>query len=128
MRKMLLIIISAIAVFALVACTGNKVDESTSKKIISKAEGIVSLLNEAKYKEVHEKFESKMKAGLPEEKMKDLTPVIEKAGTFEKIEKQSIEEKDGLYTVILVAKYSKEQRTFIITYNDKEEIAGLFIK
>ncbi|MGN4504955.1 DUF3887 domain-containing protein [Bacillus cereus group sp. MYBK58-1] len=128
MRKMLLIIISAIAVFALVACTGNKVDESTSKKIISKAEGIVSLLNEAKYKEVHEKFDSKMKAGLPEEKMKDLTPVIEKAGTFEKIKKQSIEEKDGLYTVILVAKYSKEQRTFIITYNDKEEIAGLFIK
>ncbi|EJR16715.1 DUF3887 domain-containing protein [Bacillus cereus] len=128
MRKMLLIIISAIAVFVLVACTGNKVDESTSKKIISKAEGIVSLLNEAKYKEVHEKFDSKMKAGLPEEKMKDLTPVIEKAGTFEKIEKQSIEEKDGLYTVILVAKYSKEQRTFIITYNDKEEIAGLFIK
>ncbi|MDK7491239.1 DUF3887 domain-containing protein [Bacillus paranthracis] len=128
MRKMLLIIISTIAVFALVACTGNKVDESTSKKIISKAEGIVSLLNEAKYKEVHEKFDSKMKAGLPEEKMKDLTPVIEKAGTFEKIEKQSIEEKDGLYTVILVAKYSKEQRTFIITYNDKEEIAGLFIK
>ena len=81
-----------------------------------------------KYKEVHEKFDSKMKAALSEEKMKDLTPIIEKAGTFEKIEKQSIEEKDGLYTVILVAKYSKEQRTFIITYNDKEEIAGLVIK
>ena len=69
-----------------------------------------------------------MTAGLKKEKMNELTPVIEKAGTFEKIEKQSIEEKDGLYTVILVAKYSKEQRTFIITYNDKEEIAGLFIK
>ncbi|ALQ68588.1 DUF3887 domain-containing protein [Bacillus thuringiensis] len=128
MRKMLLILLSAIAVFALAACTGNKVDKNTSKKFIPKAEEIVSLLNEAKYKEVHEKFDSKMKAGLPEEKMKDLTPVIEKAGTFEKIEKQSIEENDGLYTVILVAKYSKEQRTFIITYNDKEEIAGLFIK
>ncbi|GLV64572.1 hypothetical protein Bmyc01_32420 [Bacillus mycoides] len=38
------------------------------------------------------------------------------------------EEKAGLYTVVLVAKYSKEQRTFIITYNDKEEIAGLYIK
>ncbi|MEG7843671.1 hypothetical protein J0804_14520 [Bacillus mobilis] len=45
--------------------------------------------------------------------MKELSPIIEK---------------DGLYTVILVAKYSKEQRTYIITYNDKEEIAGLFIK
>ena len=127
MRRMLLII-SAIAAFALAACTGNNVDESTSKKFIPKAEEIVSLLNEAKYKEVHGKFDSKMKAGLPEEKMKDLTPVIEKAGTFEKIEKKTKKKKDGLYTVILVAKYSKEQRTFIITYNDKEEIAGLFIK
>ncbi|PDZ69380.1 hypothetical protein CON30_05315 [Bacillus cereus] len=128
MRRMLLIMISAIAAFALAACTGNKVDESTSKKFIPKAEEIVSLLNEVKYKDVHEKFDSKMKAGLPEEKMKDLTAVIEKAGAFEKIVKKSIEEKDGLYTVILVAKYSKEQRTYIITYNDKEEIAGLFIK
>ncbi len=77
---------------------------------------------------MHEKFDSKMKTALSEEKMKNLTPVIEKTGTFEKIEKKSIEEKDGLYTVVLVAKYSKEQRTFIVTYNDKEEIAGLYIK
>ena len=42
---------------------------------------------------MHEKFDSKMTAALSEEKMKDLTPIIEKAGTFEKIEKQSIEEK-----------------------------------
>ena len=68
MRRMLLIIISAIAAFALAACTGNNVDESTSKKFIPKAEEIVSLLNEAKYKEVHGKFDSKMKAGLPEKK------------------------------------------------------------
>ncbi|MGG0725604.1 DUF3887 domain-containing protein [Bacillus mycoides] len=128
MKRMVLIIISAIAAFALAACTGNKVDESTSKKFIPKAEEIVTLLNESKYKEVHEKFDSKMKTALSEEKMKDLTPVIEKAGTFEKIEKKSIEEKDGLYTVVLVAKYSNENRTFIVTYNDKEEIAGLYIK
>lgn len=69
-----------------------------------------------------------MKSALSEEQMKELTPIIEKAGTFEKIEKKSIEEKDGLYTVILVAKYNKEQRTFIVTYNDKEEIAGLVIR
>ena len=93
MRRMLLIIISAIAAFALAACTGNKVDESTSKKFIPKAEEIVLLLNEAKYKEVHEKFDSKMKAGITRRKMKDLTPVIEKAGTFEKIEKNRLKKK-----------------------------------
>lgn len=79
MRRMLLIIISAIAAFALAACTGNKVDQSTSKNFIPKAEEIVSLLNEAKYKEVHEKFDSKMKSALSEEQMKELTPIIEKS-------------------------------------------------
>lgn len=93
MKRMVLIIISAIAAFALAACTGNKVDESTSKKFIPKAEEIVTLLNEAKYKEVHEKFDSKMKTALSEAKMKDLTPVIEKSGTFEKIEKSRLKKK-----------------------------------
>ena len=77
---------------------------------------------------MREKFDSKMKAALSEEKMKDLYTYNRESWYIRKIEKQSIEEKDGLYTVILVAKYSKEQRTFIITYNDKEEIAGLVIK
>lgn len=36
MKRMLLIIISAIAAFALAACTGNKVDESTSKSLFRK--------------------------------------------------------------------------------------------
>jgi hypothetical protein len=31
---------------------------------------------------VHEKFDSKIKTALSEEKMKDLTPVIEKAGLY----------------------------------------------
>ena len=75
---------------------------------------------------MHGKFDSKMKSWITRRK-NERSYTCNRAGTFEKIEKKSIEEKDGLYTVILVAKYSKEQRTFIITYNDKEEIAGLFI-
>lgn len=42
---------------------------------------------------MHEKFDSKMKTALSEEKMKDLTPVIEKTGTFEKIEKSRLKKK-----------------------------------
>lgn len=128
MKRILLPILSAMIVFALVACGSNKVDNSTSEKYITKAEKIVSLLNEGKYKEVHEMFDNKMKAGLPEDQMTKLTPIIEKSGTFEKIDKSSVEEKDGLYVVILVAKYSKENRVFTVTFNDKEEVAGLFIK
>ncbi|MFJ8527515.1 DUF3887 domain-containing protein [Bacillus sp. NPDC094106] len=128
MKRILLTMLSAMVVFALVACGSNKVDEKASKKYITKAEEIVSLLNEGKYNEVHAKFDNQMKAGLPEDKMKELTPLIEKSGKFEKIDKSSVEEKDGMYVVILVAKYSKENRVFTVSFNDKEEVAGLFIK
>lgn len=128
MKRILLTMLSAMVVFLLVACGGNKVDNETSEKYITKAEEIVSLLNEGKYKEVHAMFDKQMKTGLPEEKMKELTPIIEESGNFEKIEKSSVEEKDGMYVTILVAKYSKENRVFTVTFNDKEEVAGLFIK
>lgn len=36
-----------------------------------------------------------MKTGLPVEQIGDLTPVIEGSGKFEKIDKSSVEEKDG---------------------------------
>ena len=42
---------------------------------------------------MHEKFDSKMKAALSEEKMKDLTPIIEKAGTFEKLKNNRLKKK-----------------------------------
>ncbi|GED17986.1 DUF3887 domain-containing protein [Aneurinibacillus migulanus] len=128
MKRILLTMLSAMVVFVLVACGGNKVDDLTSKKYITKAEEIVSLLNKGKYKEVHAMFDNQMKTGLPEEQMTKLTPIIKESGDFEEIDKSSVEEKDGLYIVILVAKYSKENRVFTLSFNNKEEVAGLFIK
>ena len=128
MKRMLLTMLSALAMLTLVACGGNKVDDSTSEKYIGKAEEIVLLLNEAKYNDVHAMFDDQMKTGLPEDQMEELTPIIEQSGDFENIDKSSVEEKDGLYIVVLVAKYSKENRVFTITFNDKDEVAGLFIK
>lgn len=128
MKKFLATILGFMAILTLVACGGNTVDDSTSEKYISKAEEVVSLLNELNYKEVHEMFNEQMKTELPEEKMEELTPIIEKSGDFEKIDKSSVEEKDGYYIVVLVAKYSDENRVFTISFNNKDEVAGLFIK
>ncbi|WP_068677110.1 DUF3887 domain-containing protein [Oceanobacillus sp. Castelsardo] len=128
MKRILLTILGSMAILTLVACGGNTVDDSTSEKYISKAEEIVSLLNEINYKAIHEMFDEQMKTGLPEEQMEELTPIIEKSGDFEKIDKSSVEKKDGFYIVVLVAKYSNENRVFTITFNNKDEVAGLFIK
>ncbi len=128
MKKILFVMFSVLVMLGLVGCGGNKVDESTSKKYISKGEEIVSLLNEGKYEEVHTMFDAEMTAGLSVNKMQDLTPIIKQSGKFEKIDKSSVEEKDGIYIVILVAKYSENNRVFTISFNNKDEVAGLYIK
>lgn len=128
MKKIALIMISVLTVLVLVACGGNKVDDATAEKYITKAEEIVSLLNENNYKEVHAMFDEEMEKGLPVDDMEELSPVINQSGEFEEIDKSSVEEKDGFFIVVLVAKYSEENRTFTVTFNDKDEVAGLFIQ
>jgi hypothetical protein len=76
-----------ILVLTLVACGGNKVDDSMAKKYVTKAEKIIHLLNEGNYKKVHAMFDDKMKTGLLVKDMKELTPVIRKSGDFKEIEK-----------------------------------------
>lgn len=128
MKKVVLMMISVITVLALVACGGNKVDDATAEKYITKAEEIVSLLNEGNYTDVHAMFNEEMETGLPVSDMEELTPVIAQSGEFSEIDKASVEEKDGHFIVVLVAKYSEENRTYTLTFNDKDEVAGLFIK
>ena len=127
MKKMLFILLGACLMLVFVAC-GNKVDEETSNKYSSKAKEVVSLLNEANYKEIHEVFDGNMKVSLPEDDMNDLTPRIEESGNFKEYKKSSVEEKDGYYIVVLVADYSEKSRIYTITFNDQEQISGLYIK
>ena len=87
MKRMLFTMLSVVVMLALVACGGNKVDDATAEKYVAKAEEVVSLINEAKYKEVHAMFDETMKEKLPEDQMEELTPIIEQSGTFEKIDK-----------------------------------------
>jgi len=127
-RSMFITILVTMLMLLLAACGGNKVDDATAEKYITQAEEIVALLNEQHYEEIHAKFNDEMKAGLPVEDMEELTPIIEESGNFQEMDKASVEEEDGLYVTVLVAKYSNENRVFTITFNEDEEVAGLFIK
>lgn len=127
MKKLLLIFISILAVSALAAC-GNKLDEETADQYITQAKEVVQLLNEENYEKVKEQFDAKMKAEFKEEHKEGLRSIIADAGQFKAFEKQSVEEKDSLYTVVLVAKYSKVDHVYTIFINENNEIAGLYIK
>lgn len=127
MKRKLLFLFSVLAVLALAAC-GNKVDEATAEKYTGKAEEVILLLSEGKYEEVHAMFNKEMEDALPVGEMDALTPLIEEAGKFEKINKASVEEKDGYYVTVTVAKYSKKNRIFTITFDENDNIAGLYVK
>lgn len=127
MKRFLITIFTVALMIVLVACGGNKVDDTIADKHIAHAEKIVSLLNDGNYEEVHSMFDEMMKAGLPVNAMEDLTPVIKESGSFEKIDKRSVEENEGMYTTVLAAKYSEKNRVFTITFDGNDKVAGLYI-
>ena len=127
MKKIVGIVCSLLIVATLAAC-GSNVDEETSETYIGKAKEVVNLLNKGEYGNVHAMFNDQMKAGLSEDQMAELGPVIKQSGDFEKIDKASVEEKDSIYVTVLVAKYSKENRVYTISFTEDDKITGLFIQ
>ncbi len=127
MKKTLCLIVSSFLLILLAAC-GSNVDGATADKYIDKAKIVVDNLNAENYEDVYAQFDSTMKNSLSTEQMAELGPIIKASGTFEKIGKESIEEKDGNFIVVLVAEYSEENRVYTISFNNSEEIIGLFVK
>ena len=126
-KKWRFVVCSLLALLLLTGC-GNKVDDTTSKTYISKAEEVVQWINESEFEKVAAQFDEKMAANLTVEQLNEITPIITASGQFEKIEKQSVEEKDGNKIVVLVAKYSEENRIYTVTYDAEDQIAGLFVQ
>lgn len=127
MKRWKFIVCSLLAILLLTGC-GNKVDEDTSKTYISKAEEIVQWMNDSEFEKIVAQFDEKMAANLTANQLAEVVPLLTASGQFEKIEKQSVEEKDGKKTVVLVAKHSEENRIYTITYDEEDKIAGLFIQ
>lgn len=128
MKKIITILLSSLLIVSLVACGSSKLDEATIKKYTNKAEDVVKLLNEQDYEMVFQLFDEQMSTALPVSEMSELTPIIEQSGNYEEIGNSSVQKQDGNYVVVLVAKYSDQNRTYTITFNEKDEIAGLYIK
>lgn len=120
-------VILLLMVFIFSAC-GSRVDNNVAMKYIKHAEEVVDHLNNQNYEAVYDEFNREMQASLHLEDMNQLTDILEQAGTFEEIEKKSVDEKDGYYVTVLVAKYSEASHVFTITFTKDDEIAGLYIK
>lgn len=128
MKKPVSIIVSLIVVILLTACSGEKVADDVANKYIDKAEIAVVHLTDKNYDELRSLFNSEMKAGLTEAELKQLEPFIEEAGSFTNIDKSSVEKDGEHYVVVLSAKYSDDTLIYTISFNEDDEISGLFVK
>lgn len=125
--KKIIVILCSVVMLILGAC-GNKVDDATADKYIGKAKDVVTLLNEEQYEKVTAQFDNTMKANLTAAQLAEISPILKESGAFEEIKKQSVEEKDGMKVVVLVAQHKNDKRIYTVSYNDKEQIAGLFVQ
>lgn len=128
MMKKWTVLFSSLLVVLLLAACGNKVDEETTSQYVEKAERVVQLLNDGKYDEIYEQLNTTMKSQLTAEQLAEIQPVLEASGKFEGIDKQSVEQKDGMHVVVIVGKHSEENRIYTVTYDADDEIAGLFVQ
>lgn len=125
--KKIIVILCSVLILIFGACS-NKVDDATADKYIEKAKDVVTLLNEEQYEKITAQFDSTMKANLTAAQLAEISPILKESGAFEEIKKQSVEEKDGMKVVVLVAQHKNDKRIYTVSYNDKEQIAGLFVQ
>lgn len=128
MRKKIAVIISILLVMILAACGGEKVDEETSNKYIAKAEDIIHLLNDGEYENIVDMFADELKAELTIDQLKEIEPILEESGEFVEVKKSSVEKTEGIYVTVIAGKYTEDDRIFTISYNDDDEVVGLFVK
>ena len=127
MKKWAIVLVGLMISVLLVGC-GDKADEDTKEVYSAKAEQVVNWINEKNYDKITEQFDENLKTQLTAEQLAQIEPVIVASGDFEKVEKSTVEEKDGMKIVVLVTQYSDDKRIFTVTYDSEEKIAGLFVQ
>lgn len=126
-NRLLMVLISLLCFSMLVAC-GNTVDDATKEQYATQAEEVVQLLVAGDYQTLITQFDAPMKEQLTEDKLAQITPLIEAAGQYVGIKKSTVQQKDGYFVTVVVAEFSNKNHIVTVSYNSSNEISGLFIK
>src|SRR5690625_747344 len=102
MRKKSLFIFMMFIFISFSACSKTNVDAETEEKFVNQGKEVVEALLDLDYETVYEQFNGQMQRELPVEDMHELTPVIEDAGEFEKMETTANGERDGHHVKVHV--------------------------
>lgn len=127
MKKWNMLLSSLLLVLLLAACNSN-VEDDVAAPYIERANEVVQQLNSGEYDDIYAQFNDTMKEQLTAEQLAQIEPVLQQSGEFERIDKQSVEEKDGIHVVVLIGSHRNENRIYTISYDANDNITGLFVQ
>jgi len=120
--------------FALTVVACTSVDDETYDHYANEAEQIIYLINDGKYGEVVYLFGDDLKAELDGEDLRQIEPLIAESGAFESIKKVNVDKteeistKEEIFVTVTQVAYENNNRTFTISFNDQDELFGLYVK
>lgn len=132
MKRLLLLI----SVLLLSACSANKIPEGFEEDTLnSRAEEVVSLLNDSKVDEVYTLFRADVQAMIPLEDLKTIIQSkFDQVGSFKEITQIAITEtKDPntseLYAVVILScSHDKGKTTYTLSFDKDLLLVGFYIK
>jgi len=131
LRKSFVVLLTMF-LFALVACTS--VDDATFDHYAEEAEQVILMLNDGEYGEVVNLFADELKTELDEAGLRQIEPLIAESGAFESIKKVNVDKteeistKEEIFVTVTQVVYENNNRTFTISFNDQDELVGLYVK
>ncbi|WP_160685441.1 DUF3887 domain-containing protein [Clostridium sp. C2-6-12] len=130
MRPFIRIVSIIILCMMFTGCGATKLSDAFSEdKLKTSVETVIDNLNNEKYDEVIATGSQDLKSKLTAEKLKESWEMMKnKLGKFESINKEAFVGKDDSAVVIVNAKYEKGNVQFTISYNDKMEMIGIYMK
>lgn len=139
MKKIKLRWASAICVIMaltiLTGCSGGKLSEKFDEEEVKlAAENVINLVNSRDTESIRSISMPELKVALTDESLGKINEELDKSGEFEEIEKirisgQKDKNSEDEYAVTVVrTKYEEKNFIYTITFNEKMELAGLYIK
>lgn len=130
MRPLIKIISIIILFMMFTGCGATKLSDAFSEeKLKASVETVIDNLNNEKYEEIITTGSQDLKSKLTAEQLKEpWVKMKEKLGKFDSINKEVFVGKDDSAIVIVNAKYEKGSVQFTISYNDKMEMIGIYMK
>lgn len=130
MKKIIRIMITILCFTMLVGCGAGKLSDNFSEDTLkSEAEAIIDNFNNKQYEEVINRGDENLKSKLTADQLKEVwEQVNSKLGDYEEISKITFKEKDGIVSVVALAKYENSKAQFTMSFNEDMELVGIFLK